>query len=46
MSGEGRAAGAKLILEDLGLLAVALVLAFVPPRAREPVTSAVLAATE
>ena len=35
VSGEGRAAGAKLILQDVGLLAVSLVLAFVPPRARE-----------
>jgi len=35
VSGEGRAAGTKLILQDLGLLAVALLLAFVPPRARE-----------
>jgi uncharacterized membrane protein YphA (DoxX/SURF4 family) len=35
VSGEGRAAGLKLILQDLGLLAAALVLAFVPPRARD-----------
>ncbi len=35
VSGEGRAAGVKLILQDVGLLAIALVLAFVPPRARE-----------
>ena len=35
VSGEGRAAGLKLILQDLGLLAVALVLAFAPPRAHE-----------
>jgi Methylamine utilisation protein MauE len=35
VNGEGRTGGAKLILQDLGLLAVALVLAFVPPRARE-----------
>ena len=35
VSGEGRAAGVKLILQDLGLLVIALVLAFVPPRARE-----------
>ena len=32
VSGEGRAAGLKLILQDVGLLAVALVLALVPPR--------------
>ena len=35
VSGEGRAAGVKLILQDLGLLAVAAILAFVPPRARQ-----------
>jgi uncharacterized membrane protein YphA (DoxX/SURF4 family) len=35
VSGEGRAAGLKLILQDVGLLAVAAVLAFVPPRARD-----------
>jgi putative oxidoreductase len=35
VSGEGRAAGMKLILQDLGLLAVSAILAFVPPRARE-----------
>jgi uncharacterized membrane protein YphA (DoxX/SURF4 family) len=35
VSGEGRAAGVKLILQDLGLLAAAIVLAFVPPRAHE-----------
>jgi uncharacterized membrane protein YphA (DoxX/SURF4 family) len=35
VSGEGRSAGLKLILQDLGLLAVALLLALVPPRARE-----------
>ena len=32
VSGEGRAAGLKLILQGVGLLAVALVLALVPPR--------------
>jgi putative oxidoreductase len=32
VSGGGRAAGLKLILQDLGLLAVAGVLAFLPPR--------------
>ena len=35
VSGEGRAAGVKLVLQDLGLLAIALVVAFLPPRARE-----------
>jgi uncharacterized membrane protein YphA (DoxX/SURF4 family) len=35
VSGEGRAVGLKLILEDLGMLGVAFVLAFAPPRARE-----------
>jgi uncharacterized membrane protein YphA (DoxX/SURF4 family) len=35
VSGEGRAAGVKLVLQDLGLLAVSALLAFVPPRARE-----------
>jgi len=44
VSGEGRAAGraagVKLILQDLGLLAVAAVLAFVPPRAREAAVAA------
>ena len=35
VSGEGRSAGLKLILQDVGLLAVALVLALVPPRTRE-----------
>ena len=35
VSGEGRSAGLKLILQDLGLLAVATVVAFVSPHARE-----------
>ena len=35
VTGEGRAAGLKLVLQDLGLLALALVLVLVPPRARE-----------
>ena len=34
------AAGVKLILQDLGLLAVSAILAFVPPRAREAVPAA------
>jgi uncharacterized membrane protein YphA (DoxX/SURF4 family) len=46
VSGEGRSAGLKLILQDLGLLAVAGCLALVPPRPREPLPSAVLAPTE
>jgi uncharacterized membrane protein YphA (DoxX/SURF4 family) len=37
VSGEGRSAGLKLILQDVGLLAAAAVLAFVPPRSRESV---------
>ena len=40
VSGEGRSAGLKLILQDLGLLAVAALLAFVSPRAREAVLEA------
>jgi uncharacterized membrane protein YphA (DoxX/SURF4 family) len=35
VSGEGRAAGVKLILQDVGLLAVAAILTFVPPRPRQ-----------
>jgi uncharacterized membrane protein YphA (DoxX/SURF4 family) len=35
VSGEGRAAGLRLILQDLGLLAAAAILALVPPRPRE-----------
>jgi uncharacterized membrane protein YphA (DoxX/SURF4 family) len=40
VSGEGRAAGLKLVLEDLGLLAAAVFLAVVPPRSREAVPAA------
>ena len=47
VEGGGRGAGLKLILQDLGLLAVAFVLAFLPPaavaaRAREPQRSLTL----
>jgi uncharacterized membrane protein YphA (DoxX/SURF4 family) len=36
VSGEGRAAGVKLILGDLGLLLAALYLAVLPPRRQDP----------
>ncbi len=46
VTGEGRSAGLKLILQDLGLLAIATCLALVPPRPRELLPRAVLAPTE